>query len=87
MSFLNEMTNEEAYDWEWRALPRWAKLYSLGIGGPTFMILTWSVFDKEAIGDTLQVVCFCLFMSVSLAQIYCLNRIIRRNAAKSTVSD
>lgn len=74
---LDGMTSKEAYDWEWRALPRWAKATSLFVGGPAFAVLVWSTFDEDAVGGSTKTVCFVLFAAVALMQIYCLNKIIR----------
>jgi len=79
LSILDEMTPQEAYDWEWNALPRWSKAVSLGVGGPAFAILTWSVFDADAVSETTQTICFGLLAGVALVQVYCLNKIVRRS--------
>ena len=76
VSPLDGMTSEDAYDWEWRALPRWAKAISLVVGGPAFAVLVWSTFDEEAVSGSTKTICFVLFAAVALMQIYCLNKVI-----------
>ncbi|MBX9617476.1 MAG: hypothetical protein K2X25_17940 [Caulobacteraceae bacterium] len=71
------MTPKEAYDWEWQALPRWAKAISLFVGGPAFAVLVWSAFDDEAVGSQIKANCFALFAVVALLQVYCLTKVIR----------
>jgi hypothetical protein len=74
---LDGMTSREVYDWEWNALPSWAKFITFVIGGPAFAVIIWSVFDEDAVSSLTRTVCFLLFLAVALMQIYCLNKIIR----------
>ena len=71
------MTNKEAYDWEWSALPRWVKAFTFAIGVPAFAVLVWSAFDEDAVSGRTQVICFALFAAVCLLQIYSLHRNLR----------
>ena len=77
MSILDKMTPDEIWVWEWKALPRWAKAFTFLVGVPSFAILSWSTFD-EAVSGTVQLVCFVIFTTVSLVQIFCLNRLLRK---------
>lgn len=74
---LDGMTSKEVYDWEWNALPSWAKIITFVIGGPAFAVIVWSVFDEDAVSSLTRTVCFLLFLAVALMQIYCLNNIVR----------
>jgi hypothetical protein len=78
MSLLDEMTPKQVWEWEWRALPTWAKAVTFLIGLPAFGVLTWSVFD-DSVSGIIQAICFALFAAVALVQVYCLNRIIQKN--------
>jgi hypothetical protein len=71
------MTQDEIWEWEWKAQPRWAKIYSLLLGVPSFGILVWNAFGGN-ISDTVRYACLLVFLTVALVQIFCLNRIIRR---------
>lgn len=74
---LDGLTRKEVYDWEWKALPSWAKTVTFVIGGPAFAVMIWSAFDEDAVSGPTRTVCFVLLLAITLMQIYCLNKNIR----------
>ena len=75
------MSAREAHDWEWRALPGWAKAITLLVGLPCWLVWLWAVIDDN-VPSTVQTVCFGLFVAVALMQIACLTWIIRLRRPK-----
>jgi hypothetical protein len=71
------MPPDERWEWDWKALPNWAKVYTFLLGVPSFSILVWDVFAGP-LSERVKIICVVAFLSVALVQIFCLNRIIRK---------
>ena len=81
MSVLDNMTQDEIWEWEWKALPTWAKVYTILVGVPAFSIIVWDVFT-ERLPEQIKIICLVAFFSVTFVQIFCLNRIIRKGKSR-----